>query len=430
MPGDELQWQALDRSLRNARKRKAETTTLTRHHAHMAKRSYGSGCLFVRGGNWYGRWWIGDLRIKRVLGPVRSPGSRDGLTRSQAERELRRRMESELPSISRHDRPSIADAGRRYVDHLEHVMERKPSTIQDYRGYLSRHLEPYFGDQPTDRIDADQVTGYLKAKRADGLAPKTVQNHLNFLHGIFAFAAKRGWTSTNPVARVDRPRGSRTKSRRLRFLQPEELDAVIRAASDDALGAVERPLYLCAAMTGMRQGELLAVRWVDIDWAARRIRVADNFTRGQFGTPKSDHGRSIPMADRLAGELERHFQRSHFQDDNDLVFYHPETGNVLDPSKLRKRFATSVSRAQVHAITFHELRHTFGTQMAAAGAPLRAIQEWMGHADAKTTEIYSHYAPDPTGGAAFAERAFGGGRAPRRAGITDDVSDAALPPAG
>ena len=56
--------------------------------------------------------------------------------------------------------------------------------------------------------------------------------------------------------------------------------------------------------------------------------------------------------------------------------------------------------------TFHELRHTFGTQMAAAGAPLRAIQEWMGHADASTTEIYSHYAPDPTGGAAFAERAF------------------------
>ena len=66
-----------------------------------------------------------------------------------------------------------------------------------------------------------------------------------------------------------------------------------------------------------------------------------------------------------------------------------------------------MSRADVHEITFHELRHTFGTQMAAAGAPLRAIQEWMGHADAKTTEIYAHYAPDATGGAAFAERAFG-----------------------
>ena len=57
-------------------------------------------------------------------------------------------------------------------------------------------------------------------------------------------------------------------------------------------------------------------------------------------------------------------------------------------------------------------RHTFGTQMAAAGAPLRGIQEWMGHADAKTTEIYAHYAPDPTHGAVFAQRAFGGGSDP------------------
>ena len=410
MRPDDPQALALGRSLRAARTRAASGTRCERHYGVMAKRSYGTGSIFVKGDNWCGRWWVGDRRLKRVLGPVRKPGSRDGLTQSQAERELRRRMESELPSVSRHDRPSVGDAGRRYVDHLEHVMERKPSTIQDYRGYLRRHFEPYFGDRPIDRIDPDRVAGYLKVKRSEGLAVKTVQNHLNFLHGVFSFAVKRGWATTNPVALVDRPRKSRAKSRRLRFLQPEELDAVIRATPDDKLGAVERPLYLCAAMTGMRQGELVAARWLDIDWAARRVRVADNFTRGRFGTPKSDQGRSIPMADRLAGELERHFQRSRFQDDDDFVFSHPETGSVLDPSKLGKRFRKAVERAKVHEITFHDLRHTFGTQMAAAGAPLRAIQEWMGHADAKTTEIYAHYAPDATGGAAFAERAFGAGQ--------------------
>jgi integrase len=92
------------------------------------------------------------------------------------------------------------------------------------------------------------------------------------------------------------------------------------------------------------------------------------------------------------------------------VFGHPETGHVLDPSKMRKRFKGALARAGVREIAFHELRHTFGTQIAAAGAPLRAIQEWMGHADAKTTEIYRHYAPDPTHGAAFVVRAFGQGR--------------------
>lgn len=202
---------------------------------------------------------------------------------------------------------------------------------------------------------------------------------------------------------------------------------MIRAAGDDKLGAVERPLYLCAAMTGMRQGELLALRWADVDWTAHRVRVVDNFTRGRFGTPKSHHGRSIPMADRLAAELDRHFQRSHFRADDDLVFCHPDTGNVLDPSKLRKRFATAVSRAGVEAITFHKLRHTFGTQIAAAGAPLRAIQEWMGHADAKTTEIYAHYAPDPSGGAALAERAFGAERMKSERTASDAV-DIDVPP--
>jgi Phage integrase family len=79
------------------------------------------------------------------------------------------------------------------------------------------------------------------------------------------------------------------------------------------------------------------------------------------------------------------------------------------PTTLRNCGSASTPRSgvqDVRHITFHELRHTFGTQMAAAGAPLRAIQEWMGHADASTTQMYAHYAPDATNGAAFAERAF------------------------
>ncbi len=155
--------------------------------------------------------------------------------------------------------------------------------------------------------------------------------------------------------------------------------------------------------------ELLALKWLDIDWPVGRVRVADSFTRGRMDTPKSHEGRSVPMAARLARELAGLRQRSRFRADTDLVFCHPDTGHVLDPSKMRKRFKDALARAEVRAITFHELRHTFGTQMAAAGAPLRAIQEWMGHADAKTTEIYRHYAPDPSNGAAFIERAFGEG---------------------
>ncbi|MDQ3630434.1 MAG: site-specific integrase [Actinomycetota bacterium] len=239
-----------------------------------------------------------------------------------------------------------------------------------------------------------------------------MQNHLNFLHGLFRFAQKRGWAEGNPVADVDRPKRTRSARTRIRFLRPVELDAVIQVVPDDELGSVERPLYLTAAMSGMRQGELIALPWSDVDWLARRIRVADNFPRGatrRADTPKSHHGRSLPMADSVATALERHFQRSSFRADSDLVFCHPQTGAPLDPSKIRKRFREALERGRVRQITFHELRHTFGTQLAAAGVPLRAIQEWMGHADAKTTEIYRHYAPDTTHGADLVEGAFGRG---------------------
>jgi integrase len=189
-------------------------------------------------------------------------------------------------------------------------MERKRSTIQDYRGHLRRHLVPFFGERPIDKIEPAQVAQYLKRKRSDGLSSKTVQNHLNFLHGVFAFAIKRGWAQSNPVAYVDRPKKNRSPHQRVRFLQPAELDKLIDAVQEDTLGGVERALYLAAALTGLRQGELLALKWLDIDWHAGRVRVADNFTRGQMDTPKSHEGRSVPMAARLAHELEHLRRRS------------------------------------------------------------------------------------------------------------------------
>jgi integrase len=387
-----------------------------------ARRSYGTGRLWTqtdRSGreSWYASWWAGGVRVKRKLGPARTPGGSNGLTRTQAEAELRKKIET-VKVIASADRKTVATAGELYVEHLEHVMERKRTTVADYRGYLQRHLVPFFGDRPLERIDWQRVEAYLKAKKQQGLSSKTVCNHLNFLHGLFAFAVKRGWAIENPVARVDRPKAGRSvdrpkagrsSHRRIRFLTNEQLEAVLRAVPDDELGPLERAIYLTAALTGLRMGELLGLRWCDVDWGARRVRVAESFTRGQFDSPKSNRGRSVPLADRLAGELERHFQRSHFQRDRDLVFAHPATGNPYDPSKLRKRFGQALERADVPTITFHELRHTFGTRMAAAGAPLRTIQHWMGHADQSTTEIYAHYSPDPTGHAALIEQAFGGG---------------------
>jgi integrase len=170
---------------------------------------------------------------------------------------------------------------------------------------------------------------------------------------------------------------------------------------------MEAVLYRMAAMTGLRQGELIALRWQDVDWVSGVVRVRRSYTRGEFTAPKSKRSsRSVPMAEALARELERLFQRSGYQGDGDLVFAHPQTGGPYDASKLRKRFKEALSREGLRPLRFHDLRHTFGTRMAGAGVPMRVLQEWMGHRDYKTTSIYADYEPRPHH-AALVDQAFG-----------------------
>jgi integrase len=215
------------------------------------------------------------------------------------------------------------------------------------------------------------------------------------------FGQRRGWCSRTPCKLVDKSRVE--KNTDIRFLTEDELEALLRATTDPRA----RTLYMCAAMTGLRQGELLALRWQDVDWPAARIRVRRNYVRGEWGTPKTKRGsRSVPLADRLAGELERHFQTSAYQADDDLVFCHPQRGTVMDHSELVKRFKKALKAASVREVRFHDLRHTFGTRMAAAGVPLRTLQEWMGHRDFATTLIYADYQPSARE-AEFIQRAFG-----------------------
>lgn len=147
-------------------------------------------------------------------------------------------------------------------------------------------------------------------------------------------------------------------------------------------------------MTGMRQGELLALRWRDVDWEAKRIRVRRSYVRGHWDTPKSRSGeRSVPLATRVAVELRRHREQTRVPDGDDLVFAHPERGAVLPHGPLVRRFKKALKAAGVRPVRFHDLRHTFGTRVAASGAPMRMLQEWMGHRDYRTTLIYADYQP-------------------------------------
>ena len=390
----------------------AEALQVRRRAVSATRRPPGTGSLLVRRDKagletWHGKWRVGERQVMRKIGLRREPGSALGLTRSQAEAELRRLIAEDTGAVSE-ERLNLEGLAGRFLAHKETLGLRK-STLNDYEGMLRVHLVPFFGGRSLERITPVEVESYIQVKLRDGKARKTVDHHLGLLSSVFRFAVKRGYARTNPVDAAERPR-YRKLDADIRYLTIEELEAVLRHAPDDALGPAERVLYLTAAMTGMRRGELVALRWRDVDWASAVIRVRRSYGDGEFGPPKSRRSsRAVPMADRVAQELEHLYSRSSFQGEEDLVFCHPELGTVYDPSKLRKRFTAACTRAGVRPARFHDLRHTFGTQMAAAGAPMRAVQEWMGHSDYRTTSIYSDYAPDPSQGAYYAAKAFGTG---------------------
>jgi integrase len=152
---------------------------------------------------------------------------------------------------------------------------------------------------------------------------------------------------------------------------------------------------------------LVALRWRDVDLSARRVRVRRNYTRGAFGVPKSRRSaRAVPLADEAIKALEALYGQSKWKAADDLVFAHPMTGGVLAKSNISRRMSVALKAAALdEAHRFHDLRHTFGTRAAAAGVPMRTLQEWMGHADHTTTLIYADYSP---GGheAELIERAF------------------------
>ena len=410
------------------------------------KRQYGTGSIFEKRNAWYGKWRVRDRQVMRKLGPIRQPGTREGLTRKMAEARLRKVM-AEVTVAPLFERMTIEEAGERLIQQLV-TKGRKVSTTVGYGSYLRVHIAPFFGEKPIGDITKEDIEEFVAVCLDNDQSIKSTRNYLGFLHSVFDFALRKGWVVANPCKAVEKPEAV-DEDQDIRFLDQAELDALLAATAGprsrrkagtaerarrvrrlrvseqmpwkaiagelgiaestaiylyrldldetgpaDPLNDVERVLYLTAAMTGMRQGELLALRWMDVDWMAHRVRVRRNFVRGKFGTPKSKRSsRSIPLADDVARELELLFQRSSYQADEDLVFAHPHTGKPIDRSQLLKRFKAALKRAGVREIRFHDLRHTFGTRMAAAGVPMRLLQEWMGHRDFKTTLIYADYAP-------------------------------------
>jgi integrase len=363
------------------------------------RRSYGTGSLYVRADRngretWYGHWRVNGRQLKRRVGPKRVAGSRDGLTRPQAEAELRRLMSTETASKPVAQRLGVHEAGEHYIAHLNRA-GRKRSTLTAVESGLRVHIVPFFGTALLDSIRHEDVRDFAAALEAKGLKPKSVRNYVGTLSALFNYAKgpQRRWATENPCDGLELP--GVPEPEEIRFLDEAEREAILRHVVRGEYERVDRAFYLVAIMAGLRHGELCALRWRDVDWTAGKIRIRQNFVLGEYDTPKSRRGsRGVPMADRLAGELDRLFKGSEAPGPDALVFPDPYTGAPLDKAANLRRYRKVLRAAALdQSHNLHGLRHTFGTRMAAAGVPMRTLQEWMGHRDLATTERYADYAP-------------------------------------
>ena len=284
---------------------------------------------------------------------------------------------------------TFADAAAEYLRFSEEDRGCKPSTIRGYRNAIQAHLLPVFGEMALEDITVQEIerwrAGMKRVRQPRPLSNKTKNNLLVLMHAIFRRAVKLYGLPSNPVAEIDRFRVRASGD--IQVFSPEEVWALVRAAGSE----VDAAIFLTAAFTGPRRGELLALRWRDVDFAGSTIRVRASYAAGHITTPKSGKVRAVPMAPDVASALARLGERERFTGEDDFVFA-GQAGLPLDGDALSKRYEDALRRAGLRRLRFHDLRHTFGTRMIAK-ADIRRVQEWMGHADIQTTMKYLHYAP-------------------------------------
>ncbi len=348
-----------------------------------------------RGPQWYAKFRLPDGRqVQRRLGPVWTERGRPPagyFTKRLAEDWLRRTLEEArrgtLPGMVRTG-ATFADACAEYLRYIGEDRGRKASTVEDYRSIVAVHLLPAFGEMQVEEItvpalEAFQAQLARRVHRGRPITPRTRNKILNVLHGVFVRARKVWALPTNPAAELERHPDRASGD--IEVFSPEEAWALIRAADDERDAAV----YATAAFTGVRMGELRALRWRDVDFPRSVVRVRASYAAGELSVPKSGKVRSVPMVDEVAQLLAQLNARPHFIGDDDLVFCESD-GGWLNDDRLRRRYEAAMNRAGLRRLRFHDLRHTFGS-LAITRADIVEVQAWMGHADIQTTMRYLHY---------------------------------------
>jgi integrase len=320
----------------------------------------------------------------------------------KAQRELGKRLDAvERDRWRKPVRVTFSDFAERFKTGYLPGRNLKPSTHEDYVSIIDRRLVPFLGHVTLATIEPADIDAYIAQKTGE-LSPKTISNHLGLLRVMFKVARRWRLVSSNPLDEVEPPRVERQEMSVLTETEIPRLLKAYRHLEQDAeknerpWWALSRRLVEVALGTALRRGELLALRWRDVELLEGRLHVRESLVRGRFQTPKSRTSRRmIELGPRTGAVLQEVWQASRYRSDESLVFCHPALGTPLDPSKLSRDYMRSALKGAKIMKPFrpwHDLRHTALTQEAAAGNPQAYIQLKAGHSQGSITERYIHAA--------------------------------------
>jgi integrase len=277
----------------------------------------------------------------------------------------------------------------------------RKSTYDRNESLCRVHLIPALGRKKLKTLGATDVAGFYRSRLDSGCSPASVHKMHETLHKALKQAVRWGYMTKNPADDVDPPK---VHAEEITPLTREEARRLLDTVQGDRLEA----LYVVALHTGLRQGELLALRWEDLDLEARKLQVRRTVTKDggklEIGPTKTAKGRRTVKLTRdateaLRGHLDRQLEEIDGLGDlfreNGLVFCSTK-GTLINPTNLRKRsFAPLLERAGLPHMTFHQLRHTAATILLLKNVNPKIVSEMLGHASITITlDTYSHVLPN------------------------------------
>jgi len=254
----------------------------------------------------------------------------------------------------------------------------KPSEQTQKTCMVRKHLKPYFGKIPLNKITSLQIEEFKAKKQVDGLCNKSVNNLLGIIGKCLRTAQE--WEIIDKIPKI---KSLKVAPQAVNYLNEKEYNLLLESI-DQKSQFYEMLLF--TLRTGVRIGELLALDWSDINYANKSITIKRNVVNGIVGSPKNNKFRTIYLAQDI-------FQMLSIRKRASGLVFPGENGTYYSRFSCRRSLEKFCHKANVKRIGWHGLRHSFASQLATNGVSLKTIQELLGHSDLKMVQRYAHLEP-------------------------------------